>query len=304
MSGEKDVTVNVVDPRLLAEAEAVRRQLERQRAQVDEACRAASSRLNTAQARVAKARATSSEITAQAGRIEQQLEDVAMERRVLLQRLKSMKKETRDAQREGAELLDRTEGLCHDIESQLASLGDLRRRLEDELNESRRLQAEHDGTEAAEAAAQLTAATDEHTSLLARQGELQAQISAFAADAATGVVIREMLAASADLNYAVARVFATDDEVELVFTSQQKETIRVAVALSKQKAEKLTDDPKLQLILHGAGHDDRDSCIIETVRLLERLRERGVQVTLRVGAPGGHSPAGRSATGVGERERG
>jgi hypothetical protein len=49
--------------------------------------------------------------------------------------------------------------------------------------------------------------------------------------------------------------------------------------------EQMTDDERLQLVLHGEGHATDEVCITDTIKLLERLRERGVAVTIRVDSP-------------------
>jgi len=233
--------------------------------------------------------------------IGQHLDRIASQRAQLRKRVREMKEETRATQGRAADLEGRVGELRADVDRQMEELERLRESLERELGEARDQLRAIDAADALSAVRGLTALDTEQAGIARERAVVDAQIQAYSANAVLGVIVEEMIAAAADVGYTVERVFATETEVEFFVQNARHETLRIAALLSAARVADLTRDPDLQFVLHGLRPPTDDTCIRDTVKLLERLRERGVAVTLTTG--GEPRPAHALQAGTSERSR-
>lgn len=290
-----------------ASEQAQRAAKERARREQAERARQASAREEVARAGndVARGRSALSEVAVQraalAGQVtalQGRLDQLSAQRGELRRRLREMKAETERTQERAEEIAGRVDEVWEDVRVQLSELDALRRELEQDLASAREALHDLDASDAVEGLARVEQADAEHAELSLERAVLDAQVQAFAANPTLGIVVDQILGAAGDLGYSVTRVFETEEGVEFHIRNAQQETLRIAAETSAREFEKLTADPDLQLVLRGLGHPTVGACIADTHELLERLRERGVAVTLVTGG----EPRPRLLAGQGSRE--
>lgn len=303
MSGQKDVTINAIDPALLRAQQQQQRELEERQ-------RATAAMLQEADRKLAAARARAEQVAGQANQLRQNaaaLEDDVADTKLRLRELKRtlerMKTSTLEAQKEAGQLGDSVAADAAQVRSQISQLEQSKRALEQQLQEALELVRGFASETVSGATEALEAAAKERDGLLREMSALLAQIKAHATSGPLGVVLQQMLKASEQADYHVSAAYIHQQEIEIFITNQQQETIRIAASLSASRVEELTKDANLRLVLEGQNQPNQEACIVDTLKLVERLRELGVQATIRVdsAAPGF---SGAPVSAAREKERG
>ena len=109
---------------------------------------------------------------------------------------------------------------------------------------------------------------------------VQAQLLAWAASPAQGLIMEQLMAASGAQGFIPTQVVEDDRGVSVVFRNAENQTLLAAVRIRDQiqaeraEAEKTAD--ALQITLKGSGSKNDDRCALAAVAILTELRQRGV----------------------------
>jgi len=210
-----------------------------------------------------------------------------------------MKEETLHAQTEGrqvaAEIAQEERQVAHDIDR----LRDAERSLAADLQSIAQTMAKLDGTDLVRARQELDQAAAELAAHAEEQLRIDIGIAARGADETTGIVVEQLIGAMIESNFKVVHVFNDEQQLEIRMQHLTGEVVSIAIDLTRKMAEERHAQPgtKLQLVLQREQRDV-EACIADTMQIVERLRKRGVAVTLRL--PKEEPEGRRLAT---ERER-
>jgi chromosome segregation ATPase len=303
MSGQKDVLVQSISNALLAQQRERERALEEQRRRIAAAQAQIADELTRAHERAAAAEKASREYARRLDDVSGQLEQATIESKQAAKRLAAVKKHIEEAEYEARAVHSEIVQEGRRIEDQLKTLTALEQELKNSLKEIQRQQETHNGSEALQAMRETQQLTEKHAELTNEASAVDAQLTAFATSNSMGTIIYELLEASREHGYTVTRSFTSPEQAELLIKNDLNETIRIAYDLSREKAEALTENENLRLVLHGENHESEDLCIADTVKILDSLRKRGVGVVLSVEADTGDQRRPGLAQSAAERDR-
>ena len=190
-----------------------------------------------------------------------------------------MKQETLDAQSEGRAIEKSLHADLETSQKDLARANQTCKELEQELSRMRESIARYDGTDVVQAQQRADAAEKEQMRAAASLDVVQAQLDAYHTDPIVGLVLQQTIEAARSVGYEVERSFSSKEQVDVVMKSQNGELVRVAMNLAKAKVQEQTPAERLIIRL------DRDtpmssSCIADTMKIFDKLRELGVATTL------------------------
>ena len=298
MSGQKDLVVHEVDERLRREQETAAAR-ERRCAETAAALARADERQKQAEASLRSLQSERDRLRERQQHAARELEDVRIQHAALQRRMARMKEETLRAQTEARQVADQISQeerqVAHDIER----LRDAERSLAADLQAITQTMAKLDGTDLVRAKQEMEQAAAELAAQAEDQMRIDIGIAARGADETTGIVVEQLIGAMIESNFKVVHVFNDQQQLEIRMQHLTGEVVSIAVDLTKKIAEErhAQPGPKLQLVLEREQRDV-EACIADTMQIVERLRKRGVAVTLRLPKeePEGHRLAN-------ERER-
>ena len=302
MSGQKEARVDAIADRERRRVEEYQLAMEARRQQCHRLKQEAGQTARQAKGDLDRVRHKLEHMSHERLELERRLRGAAHQREALERRFNAMKQETLDTQSEARAI---GKSLHSDLETSrqdLAKADQTCRELEQELSRMQASIARYDGTDVVEAQRRADAAEKEQMRAAAALDVAQAQLDAYHADPIVGLVLQHTIEAARKVGYEIERSFSSREEVDVVMKGQNGELIRVAMNLSKAKAaHEQTPAERLTIRL------DRDtpmssSCIADTMKIFDELRELGVATTLVLPDENTPSePAGRHP--LQERER-
>lgn len=279
MSGQKEARVDAIAERERRRVAEYQRALEARRQQCDQLKHQAGQTARQARGDLERAREKLNRMGQEKRELERRLHGAAHQRDALERRFNAMKQETLDTQSEARAI---GKSLHADLETSrqdLARADQTCRELEQELSRMRESIARYDGTDVVEAQQRADAAEKEQMRAASALDVVQAQLDAYHADPIVGLVLQQTIEAARSVGYEIERSFTSNEQVDVVMKSQNGELVRVAMNLAKAKATPETPAERLTIRL------DRDtpmssSCIADTMKIFDKLRELGVATTL------------------------
>jgi DNA repair exonuclease SbcCD ATPase subunit len=290
MSGEKDARVEAIDPQLMREAVQRASDREHQRQQTAEACAAAARDLTAASSRLRDLERARAAVASQHSAVEANLQQASVERARTARRIEQMRRET-------IETRDRAHALGRDIaadqkrlENDLSVLAARERELQQELRNLESRIADYDGHQMLEARDAAEEAERQQARVNADLARLDAELAAYSSSPALGFVIEQMVSSFSEFAFHVERAHVTDADIEIVMSRHGQDTVRIATAMIDEKLAAAKLDPRLRLLIERA-EPDVEACIADTTKIIQRLREKGVVVSLEVREPAAGRPA-------------
>jgi len=280
MSGQKEARVDAIAERERRRVEEYQRALEARRQQCDQLKREAGQTARQARSDLERTRRKLDRMGQEKRELERRLRGAAHQRDALEQRFNAMKQETLDTQREARAIGKSLHADLETSQQDLARANQTCKELEQELSRMRESIARYDGTDVVEAQQRADAAEKHQMRAAAAMDVVQAQLDAYLADPIVGLVLQQTIEAARSVGYEVERSFSSKEHVDVVMKSQNGELVRVAMNLAKAKAtQEQTPAERLTIRL------DRDtpmssSCIADTMKIFDKLRELGVATTL------------------------
>jgi hypothetical protein len=284
MSGQKDGRVEAIDADRMREAVLREAERARLRQQTAEACAIAQREIEAAASRL---HAIERERTNAVGRHEQVREDlerVSVERVRVERRIEQMRRETIQTRERAAELSRDIAADQRRLTNDLQALMAQERQL---LEQQRSLEsriAAYDGGELLAASTAVQEAEARQERLNADLARLEAEIAAYEAAPALGFVIEQMVSSFSEFDFHVQRAYVSNREIEIVMQRHGEETVRIATPLIGAKLDKAKLDPRISLLLERS-EPSLDACIADTMKIMQRLREKGVALTFELREP-------------------
>jgi len=300
MSGEKDARVETIDVDRMRRAAEQVAERERQRQRTAAACAAASAELEAARGRLREVERERAAVAAQHAQVQAGLREINIERGKLTRRISEVKEETIRARQNAMDLQEKISSDQKSVAHDLDVLATKERELLNEMNMLESRIAAYDGRDIVEARGAAEEAAQRQERLNADLAKINAEIAAYSNSPALGFVLEQMVSSFSEFAFHVDRALVNDSDIEIYMSRHGEETVRIATAMIDAKLAAAAADPRLRLLIERT-EPNLAACIADTTKIMQRLREKGVVVSLDVRGPDAQRPAKKERTAVHEK---
>ncbi len=297
MSGRKDFEVRAVSDEERQAAARRQREREREAARLAEARADAQKAVDRARAAMAGAQQQSQALAARVGAAQREMAANAAALRDLQARSEALSRNLHNTIVHAGAAADLARESAESARAEVDRLQGVLREASAEMQRAVAAQRQFDQQVLAPTRAALERASATLDELERSAAANLAVLAAMNRDATLGVLVNAMVDEADRAGLSIARAWQEGQDWELQFRDAEGRLFTLAAARTRE-LQSVKEDARLAVLI-GESPEGDEACSLTVAQLVQRLRERGIAVTVRMADPDGTGVAGRR----GEKER-